>query len=94
MFRSMAGSHDLTRCAWADSHPLLRDYHDTEYGEIPCDDRSLFEHLTLEMFQAGLNWLTILKKRDGFRRAFEGFEPARVAARSGSPTRSGGLRSR
>jgi DNA-3-methyladenine glycosylase I len=71
---------ELHRCAWADSHALLRDYHDLEYGDIPHDDRSLYEHLTLEMFQAGLSWLTILKKRDAFRRAFDGFDPARVAA--------------
>jgi DNA-3-methyladenine glycosylase I len=71
---------DLHRCAWAESHTLLRDYHDHEYGDIPHDDRSLFEHLTLEMFQAGLSWLTVLKKREAFRRAFDGFDPAKVAA--------------
>jgi DNA-3-methyladenine glycosylase I len=70
---------ELRRCAWAESHPILREYHDHEYGHISRDDCSLFEHLTLEMFQAGLSWLTILRKRDAFRAAFEGFEPARVA---------------
>jgi DNA-3-methyladenine glycosylase I len=70
----------VRRCAWADSHPLLREYHDDEYGLVPRHDARLFEHLTLEMFQAGLSWLTIMKKREAFRRAFDGFEPARVAA--------------
>ena len=71
---------DLRRCAWADSHPLLRDYHDNEYGVRHDDDGQLLELLCLEMFQAGLSWLTVLKKRDAFRRAFDGFDPARVAA--------------
>jgi DNA-3-methyladenine glycosylase I len=70
----------VKRCAWAESDPLLREYHDHEYGSIAHDDRSLFEHLCLEMFQAGLSWLTILRKREAFRRAFGGFEPATVAA--------------
>ena len=73
--------NELRRCAWAESHPLLRDYHDTEYGiRRDLSDAELFELLCLEMFQAGLNWLTILKKRDAFRRAFDGFDPARVTA--------------
>ena len=71
---------DRVRCAWAESHPLLREYHDREYGSASRDDSALFELLSLELFQAGLSWLTILKKRDAFRRAFEGFEPATVAA--------------
>jgi DNA-3-methyladenine glycosylase I len=71
---------DLPRCAWAESHPLLREYHDSEYGQANRDDASLFELLVLEMFQAGLSWLTILKKRPAFRLAFEGFDPSRVAA--------------
>lgn len=70
---------DVVRCRWAESHPLLLAYHEHKYGSILHDDRSLFEHLTLEMFQAGLSWLTILKKRGAFRRAFDGLEPARVA---------------
>lgn len=77
---SLGDPTDVVRCAWAGSHPLLLEYHDREYGSIPHDDRSLFEHLTLEMFQAGLSWLTVLKKREAFRRAFDGFEPATVAA--------------
>jgi DNA-3-methyladenine glycosylase I len=70
----------VQRCSWAETHPLLRDYHDHEYGVRKDQDRQLLEQLLLEMFQAGLSWLTILKKRDAFRRAFDGFEPARVAA--------------
>jgi DNA-3-methyladenine glycosylase I len=77
----------VIRCAWADSHPLLRDYHDNEYGSHRRDDAALFELLCLEMFQAGLSWLTILKKREAFHAAFEGFNPARVAA-YGDPERA------
>jgi DNA-3-methyladenine glycosylase I len=70
----------LGRCAWAESHPLLREYHDHEYGLRPTTDAGLFEILCLELFQAGLSWLTVLKKRQGFRRAFEEFDPAAVAS--------------
>lgn len=70
----------IIRCAWAESHPLLREYHDREYGLAARDDRSLFELLSLELFQAGLSWLTILKKRQAFRRAFEEFDAAAVAS--------------
>ena len=73
-------SSDLRRCAWAEQHPLLRVYHDHEYGVRPPTDAALFERLTLEVFQAGLSWLTVLKKREGFRRAFEDFDPAAVAS--------------
>jgi DNA-3-methyladenine glycosylase I len=68
------------RCAWvnAASAEYVR-YHDEEWGRPVHDDRSLFEMLTLEGAQAGLSWLTILRKRESYRRAFEGFEPARVA---------------
>ena len=76
----MAISDERVRCAWAETHPLLRDYHDNEYGTHKRDDSSLFELLSLELFQAGLSWLTVLKKRDAFRRAFDGFDPAVVAA--------------
>ena len=67
-----------TRC-WGEGHPLLQPYHDTEWGEPLYDDRKLFEFLVLEGMQAGLSWLTVLKKRDAFRRAFAGFDPERVA---------------
>ncbi len=68
------------RCEWAGSDPLLIAYHDEEWGVPVHDDRLLFEFLTLEGAQAGLSWQTILRKREAYRRAFEGFEPERVAA--------------
>jgi len=64
-----------TRCWWATSDPLLLDYHDQEWGRPVSDDVRLFEMLTLEGFQAGLSWLTILRKREAFRSAFSGFDP-------------------
>jgi DNA-3-methyladenine glycosylase I len=67
------------RCAWAESDPLLRDYHDREWGRPVHDSRMLWEMLMLEGFQAGLSWLTILRKRDAFRQAFCGFDPEAVA---------------
>jgi len=67
------------RCPWAEAHPLLREYHDTEWGLPLHDDRKLFEFLLLEGFQAGLSWLTILKKRENFRKTLEGFHPERLA---------------
>ena len=74
-----ANNLDLPRCAWAGPDPLYVAYHDEEWG-VPChDDRDLFERLILEGFQAGLAWITILRKREGFRRAFDGFDPERVA---------------
>ncbi|MET0934911.1 MAG: DNA-3-methyladenine glycosylase I [Luteibacter sp.] len=68
-----------TRCAWGESDALMRAYHDTEWGVPERDGRKLWEKLILDGFQAGLSWRTILARRDGFRRAFEGFDPARVA---------------
>jgi DNA-3-methyladenine glycosylase I len=68
----------LVRCAWATT-PLGIAYHDTEWGVPVHEDRLLFEFLILEGAQAGLSWETILRKRDAYRRAFDGFEPARVA---------------
>ncbi len=68
-----------TRCWWATSDPLYVAYHDDEWGRPVADDARLFEKLVLEGFQAGLSWLTILRKRAHFRRAFEGFAPERVA---------------
>ena len=67
------------RCGWAESDPLLLAYHDAEWGVPSFDDRHLFELLTLEGAQAGLSWITILRKREGYRKAFAGFEPAAVA---------------
>lgn len=68
------------RCGWADSSDAMRSYHDTEWGVPSHDDRHLFEMLVLEGAQAGLSWSTILRKRDGYRRAFDGFDPEVVAA--------------
>lgn len=70
----------MIRCPWSLSHPLLMDYHDKEWGLPVHDDRLQFEFLVLESFQAGLSWLTILKKRERFRAAFDGFDPVRVAS--------------
>ncbi len=72
---------ELNRCRWADpASELYTAYHDQEWGRPEHDDRKLFEMLILEGFQAGLSWITILKKREAFRRAFDGFDPAVVAA--------------
>ncbi len=70
---------DQQRCQWVGSHPLEIVYHDTEWGVPVHDDRRLFELLILEGAQAGLNWLTVLKKRESYREAFAGFDPAEVA---------------
>jgi DNA-3-methyladenine glycosylase I len=68
------------RCWWSGTDPLYVRYHDEEWGRPVTDDTRLFEKICLEGFQAGLSWLTILRKRDDFRRAFAGFDPDRVAA--------------
>ena len=68
------------RCEWARNNELLQKYHDEEWGVPVHDARLLFEHLVLDIFQAGLSWLTILKKRDYFRVAFDGFSIEKVAA--------------
>lgn len=70
----------MTYCRVAPGHPFHGPYHDREYGFPVRDDASLFERLVLEINQAGLSWLTILKKRDAFVAAYEGFDPTRVAA--------------
>jgi DNA-3-methyladenine glycosylase I len=71
---------EIVRCPWVGiAEPLYASYHDQEWGVPQRDDRALFEKLVLEGFQAGLSWLTILKKRDNFRRAFHGFDPERIA---------------
>jgi DNA-3-methyladenine glycosylase I len=70
---------ERTRCAWAGSDPLYQRYHDTEWGVPLHDDRRLFEMLLLEGAQAGLAWITVLRKREGYRAAFDGFDPAVVA---------------
>jgi DNA-3-methyladenine glycosylase I len=68
------------RCPWCGDDPLYVAYHDREWGVPVRDDRTLFEFLILEGAQAGLSWLTILRKREAYREAFDGFDPARVAA--------------
>lgn len=68
------------RCGWVGSDPLYIKYHDTEWGVPVTDDRTLFEFLILEGAQAGLSWITILRKRENYRRAFDNFEPLKVAA--------------
>jgi len=65
----------VKRCAWAGSDPLMMAYHDEEWGVVERDSRALWEKLMLDGFQAGLAWITILRKRDNFRRAFDGFDP-------------------
>lgn len=67
------------RCDWCGDDTLYVEYHDTEWGVPEYDDRALFEKLTLDGFQAGLSWITILRKRDNFRAAFEGFKPETIA---------------
>lgn len=67
------------RCGWAGSERIYVDYHDTEWGVPEYDARTLWEKLVLDGFQAGLSWITILKKRDNFRAAFAGFDPAAIA---------------
>lgn len=75
----VVGDDGLARCRWASSTAEYRSYHDEEWGRPVVDDDVAFETLCLEGFQAGLSWLTILRKRDSFRRAFAGFDPTIVA---------------
>jgi len=78
--RSYPGDMTVTRCEWTTaSDPLMLAYHDEEWGAPSHDDRHLFELLTLEGAQAGLSWATILRKREGYRRAFAGFDPEQVS---------------
>ena len=70
---------DVIRCAWAGEDPLYQRYHDTEWGVPERNSRALFEKLSLDGFQAGLAWITILRKRDAFREAFAGFDPHVIA---------------
>ena len=69
----------LKRCPWPKLDPLYVRYHDEEWGVPEYDDRALYEKLILDGFQAGLSWITILRKRENFRRAFDGFDPAKIA---------------
>jgi DNA-3-methyladenine glycosylase I len=76
---TVRGEDGLARPAWAASDPLLRDYYDTEWGMPVRDERGMFERLSLEAFQSGLSWVTILRKRPAFRAAFDGFDPDLVS---------------
>ena len=73
------GDDGVAWCWWSGGDPLYRDYHDREWGRPVRDERRLFEKLCLEGFQSGLSWLTILRKRESFRHAFDGFDPERIA---------------
>lgn len=75
----LKGDDNLVRCGWCGTDPDLVRYHDTEWGRRVTDDTAIFEKLCLEGFQSGLSWITILRKRESFRRAFKGFDPAAVA---------------
>ena len=77
--RLAAGDDGVVRCWWATTDPVLERYHDAEWGRPVGDDVRLFEKLCLEGFQAGLSWLTVLRKRESFRRAFDGFDIEAVA---------------
>jgi DNA-3-methyladenine glycosylase I len=80
IFREMEKVNtDSSRCGWGNSEEIYIEYHDHEWGVQVHDDKKLFEFLTLESFQSGLSWLTILKKRENFRKAFNGFDPIKVA---------------
>lgn len=76
------GADGMARCPWPGGHADYVAYHDLEWGRPVTDERALFEKLALEGFQAGLSWLLILRKREAFRAAFDGFDPVRVAAYS------------
>ena len=76
---TVLGPDSRPRCSWATSAPEYIAYHDDEWGKEIRDDRGLYERMTLEAFQSGLAWITILRKRENFRAAFAGFDPAAVA---------------
>jgi DNA-3-methyladenine glycosylase I len=75
----MSAAEPVIRCGWSENDPLLTAYHDEEWGVPLRDSRALWEMLVLEGFQAGLSWITVLRKRDAFREAFQNFEPGTVA---------------
>ena len=79
MFAATGFMNEKTRCSWAGNIPVYMDYHDNEWGRPQHDDGRLFEMLILEGMQAGLAWITVLNKRAAFRKAFDGFDPAKVA---------------
>src|SRR5436853_4669086 len=79
MSKSVLHPDGLQRCPWPKQDLLYVAYHDEEWGVPEFDDRALYEKLVLDGFQAGLSWITILRKRDNFRRAFDGFAPEKIA---------------
>src|SRR4051795_10661375 len=76
---TVVGEDGLARPVWASVDPLMRDYYDEEWGVPVRDERGLYERISLEAFQSGLSWITILRKRDAFRAAFAEFDPEVVA---------------
>ena len=76
---TIAGTDGKPRCGWATADPLYETYHDAEWGRPLKDDRALFELLTLEGCQAGLSWITVLRKREHYRKVYDGFDPAKIA---------------
>jgi DNA-3-methyladenine glycosylase I len=76
---AVKGADGLLRCPWPGQDPLYLAYHDEEWGVPEYDDRAMFEKLVLDGFQAGLSWITILRKRPAFRKAFDGFDPKKIA---------------
>ncbi|NIJ13978.1 DNA-3-methyladenine glycosylase I [Saccharomonospora amisosensis] len=83
MNRELLGADGVARCSWGNSAPDYAAYHDEEWGVVLRGQRQLFERLSLEAFQSGLSWLTILRKRESFRSAFAGFDPERIASFTG-----------
>ena len=77
---SKLSTSDLKRCNWCGTDPLYMKYHDEEWGKVTHDDKVLFEFLTLESAQAGLSWITILRRRDNYKKAFANFDVKKVAA--------------
>src|SRR5882762_10317508 len=76
---TMSQPNDIIRCGWSMNHPLMIEYHDTEWGVPVHDDRKLFEFLVLDAAQAGLSWRTVLLKRENYRKAFDNFNVEKVA---------------
>jgi len=83
MSRTTTQTNAVRRCPWSEGNEPMRRYHDTEWGVPLHDDRKLFEFLVLDAFQAGLSWAIVLKKREGFRKAFDNFDPRKVAKYDG-----------
>jgi len=76
---TVVGTDGKSRCGWASADPLYEKYHDKEWGRPLRDDRALFELLTLEGCQAGLSWITVLRKREHYRKVYDGFDPGKIA---------------